>query len=119
MSECVIILKFFFNAFAVSCSSFITDTIERLNAVQHFPCLSLSMRRLESNVCFLQVRHVKVSYNFAAGLMKVYLFQCSLHHCRLSSSTFQQERVFQPVKSCSRSSVSYRYSRKCMLAGCL
>jgi hypothetical protein len=52
MSECAIyVLKFFQNAFAVSRPSFIADTTGRLNAVKHFPNMSLNMRRLESNVC--------------------------------------------------------------------
>jgi hypothetical protein len=76
------------------------------SAVKHFPFMSSTMSRLESNVClfFLQVRHVKVSQNFAAELMTVYLFQCRLPHCRQSSSTLQQECVFQPAKCCSLSS---------------
>jgi hypothetical protein len=40
-----------------------------------------------------------------AGLMKVYLFQCSLHHCRQSSSTLHQNVCYNPlnvVLSCLR-----------------
>jgi hypothetical protein len=32
--------------------------------------------------------------------MKVYLFLCSLHHCRRSSSTFQKERVYGVLLGC-------------------
>jgi hypothetical protein len=118
MSQCVIMFKSFQNASALSRSSFIADTIVGLNAVKHFPRMSLNVRRL-SNVCFLHVRSVKVSDNFAAALMKVYLFEWSLHHCHQSSSTFKQDLVFPPGKSCSPSCVSSRYSRNGMLAGSL
>jgi hypothetical protein len=62
MSEYVIILKFFKMFLLLRALHFLPTPLED-NAVKHFPFMSSTMSRLESNVCFffLQVIHVKVS----------------------------------------------------------
>lgn len=112
-------IEVFQNIFPVSRTSFIADTIGRLNAVKHFPYMSSKMRRLES-IFFLSLSLSVTSQTCESFIeLRCRMMNVHLFHCRQSSSTLIQERVFQPAKRCSLSSSSSGYSHNGVLAGCL